>query len=196
MKLLFMEKLGIGLRGGSAKKISEILQIAQENGVQVTPHAIESHQLAGGNPAEVINALIFAKKNSIDLNWMQAAAIDLSKRSIGKTLEEVLNECTKEKTYTFNTFSPDDSESLVGFTRDGNKIKATCTISYYLTPHHAFGQTIEGQQERIAVKVAILINKASDPYNLQLLKSQHEQQIVFFTSSSGIQNISLKYEQI
>ena len=60
---------------------------AVKAGLDLTPDMLESHYLAGGNVAAVVAALISADKAGIDLNFQQAAAIDLAGRDIVKAVQ-------------------------------------------------------------------------------------------------------------
>ncbi len=176
-------------------KVARTLSLIERNGLGITLRELTAHHLAGGDVEAVVNGLLFAREHSIPLHWREATAIDLVRSSTGKALPEVLGACAEPRTYTFDTFSADGPGPLVGFTRDGTRIRATCTLRYRLTPQHVFGSTIERQHERLAVRIAILINEAPDPHLLEMAKSQHEQRLLSLCVEAGVQDVSLEYRR-
>lgn len=176
-------------------EIRKALAVVERNGLSVTLRELAGHHLIGGDIEALVNGLLFAREHSIPLNRHEAVAIDLAKLSTGKPLAAVLTACVEPRIYTFDTFSPEDSEPLAGFTRDGTRVEATCTLTYRLTPQHVFGWTIERQHERLAVRIAVLINKAPDPHLLEMARPQHEQTLLSLGADAGVQDVSLKYQR-
>ncbi len=60
-------------------------------GLKIDAALLESHFLAGGNVARVINALISADKAGISLSFQQAAAIDLAGRDVFEAVQTSVN---------------------------------------------------------------------------------------------------------
>ncbi|MEM8931501.1 MAG: flotillin-like FloA family protein, partial [Acidobacteriota bacterium] len=60
-------------------------------GLDLDVRDLESHFLAGGNVARVVNALISADKAKIDLSFQQAAAIDLAGRDVLEAVKMSVN---------------------------------------------------------------------------------------------------------
>jgi len=60
-------------------------------GIKVTTTELETHYLAGGNVPNVIRALISADKANIDLDFKQAAAIDLAGRDVFEAVQFSVN---------------------------------------------------------------------------------------------------------
>lgn len=56
-------------------------------GLDLSTDLLEAHFLAGGNVINVVRALIAADKANIELNFQQAAAIDLAGRDIGEAVK-------------------------------------------------------------------------------------------------------------
>jgi hypothetical protein len=188
---LWLMRLGI-----PATTMAHALSLGEQDGLGITLRELAAHHRAGGDAEAVVAGLVFAREHSIRLNWLEATVIDLAGHSTGKALADVLAACVEPRTCTFNTFSPDDSEPLVGFTRDGTRIGAACTLRYRLTPQHVFGATVERQQERLAVRIAILINKAADPHLLERARSRHEQALLSLCAEAGVQDVSLEYRRM
>jgi hypothetical protein len=179
-----------------AARMARALALAEQNGLGTTLRELAAHHLAGGDAEAVVAGLVFAREHAIRLNWREATVIDLAGVSTGKSLSDVLAACAEPRTCTFDTFSPDDAEPLVGFTRDGTRIAATCTLRYRLTPQHVFGATIERQLEHLAVRIVILINEAADPQTLEIARSRHEQALLSLCAEAGVQDVSLEYRRM
>jgi uncharacterized protein YqfA (UPF0365 family) len=193
MSISLYERLYLMWLSIPVAKMGKTLSLAQRNGLGITLRELTAHHRAGGDIEALVNGLLFAREHSIRIDWRQAAALDLVKSSTGKSLPEVLAACVEPRSYTFDTFSPGDSEPLAGFTRDGTRVAVTCTIRYRLTPQHVFGLTMEHQHERLAVRIAVLVNKAPDPHRLEMMKPQHEQALVSLCADAGVQEVSLQY---
>jgi hypothetical protein len=196
MRLSLKQRIELLLRGQRIDTIANALKIADANNLDISFRNLSCHQLAGGDVEAVVAAMALAKKNNISLAWTEASAIDLAGAATGKHLVRIIEECISRHEYSFDTFSPDDKEPLVGFTRDGTPIKVKCTLRYRLKPQHVFGQTIENYQEPIAVKVAIIVNKAQSFSDLQMQKSKYEQTLLSFAAKSGVEQVNLNFEKV
>lgn len=64
---------------------------AVKAGLNLSSDLLESHYLAGGNVERVVNALISADKAAIDLDFKQAAAIDLAGRDVFDAVQTSVN---------------------------------------------------------------------------------------------------------
>jgi len=64
---------------------------AMKAGLDIPIDLLESHFLAGGNVARVVNALISADKAGIQLQFKQAAAIDLAGRDVFEAVQMSVN---------------------------------------------------------------------------------------------------------
>jgi hypothetical protein len=196
MSISLVQRLWLMRLGIPPAKMTKALSLAEQNGLGITLPELAAHHLAGGDAEAVVAGLVFAREHSIRLNWREATAIDLAGASNGESLAEVLAACVEPRTYTFDTFSPDDSEPIVGFTRDGARIGAVCALRYRLTPQHVFGATIERQHERLAVRTAIFINKAADPHALEVARPRHEQMLLSLCAEAGVEDVSLAYRRM
>ncbi len=80
--------VGMSLRQVHARTIVEAKIMAMQAGVGtdpktgVTTRRLEAHYLAGGNVPRIINAIVAAHRADIDLDFDQAAAIDLAGRDV------------------------------------------------------------------------------------------------------------------
>lgn len=195
--------MGISLRnrlylmwlGIPVAQMQRVCGLIERNGLGVTMRELIAHHRVGGDVGAMVNGLLFARERLIPLTWTEAAAIDLAGAVSGKRLPEALMACVEVRTYTFGTFSPEDSEPLAGFTGDGTRIEATYTLRYCLTPQYVFGQTIEGQHEKLAVRIAVLINKASDPQQLEMARTGHQQALLSLCAGAGVQEVWLEYRR-
>jgi hypothetical protein len=82
----YIELIGMWLRKVDVRTIVLSKITAAQIGIMLTTRDLESHFLAGGNVANVVRAMILAKRKKIDLSWEEAATIDLEG---GDVLREV-----------------------------------------------------------------------------------------------------------
>ena len=85
--ITFIQLIGMWLRKTDAQTIVISRIIAVQAGLDLSVVELESHYLAGGHVNRVVNALIAAKRDNVDLNFTEAAMIDLEGRDV---LAEVL----------------------------------------------------------------------------------------------------------
>jgi len=78
----FIDLIRMRLRGVNAGQIVNARIQAMHAGLAVSTPEMESHVLAHGNIQRVINAMIAANKDNIDLPWKTATAIDLSGQDV------------------------------------------------------------------------------------------------------------------
>jgi len=87
--------IGMTLRKVNAGVIVRSKIMAVQAGIGdregVTSRALEAHYLAGGNVPLVIRALIAARKAKLDLDFKQAAAIDLAGRNVLEAVQTSVN---------------------------------------------------------------------------------------------------------
>jgi uncharacterized protein YqfA (UPF0365 family) len=79
------------LRKVPPKLIVESKIMAVKAGIDVSSDELESHYLAGGNVARVVQALIAADKANIPLQFKRAAAIDLAGRNVLEAVQMSVN---------------------------------------------------------------------------------------------------------
>ena len=60
------QRIAGALRKSPVRQIKRCLQIAQEHELPVTAADLEAHSLAGGHVADVMDALVLAKKKAFD----------------------------------------------------------------------------------------------------------------------------------
>lgn len=72
-----LDLIGMRLRLIPPEKIVNPMIKAVKAGLDVDIHQLETHYLAGGDVARVVDALIVARKNGIELSFEKAAAFDL-----------------------------------------------------------------------------------------------------------------------
>ncbi|MEE9394909.1 MAG: flotillin-like protein FloA [Planctomycetota bacterium] len=77
-----IELIGMSLRKVNANVIVDSRIRIVQSGLDTSRALIEAHYLAGGNVPNVVSALIAANRAGIDLDFEQAAAIDLAGRDI------------------------------------------------------------------------------------------------------------------
>ena len=87
----FGELIGMRLRRVSPGAVVNPRIAAVKAGREVPTNTLESHYLAGGNVQRVVNALISADKAGIQLDFQQAAAIDLAGRDVLEAVQTSVN---------------------------------------------------------------------------------------------------------
>jgi uncharacterized protein YqfA (UPF0365 family) len=90
-KVGFGELIGMRLRRVSPGAVVNPRIAAVKAGREVATNTLESHYLAGGNVERVVNALISADKAGIQLDFKQAAAIDLAGRDVLEAVQTSVN---------------------------------------------------------------------------------------------------------
>ena len=89
--------LGMSLRKVNARVLMQAKIMAKQSGLPIsgpmgiTNRRLEAHYLAGGNILKVINALIVAQRADLNLNFDQAAAIDLAGRNVLEAVQTSVN---------------------------------------------------------------------------------------------------------
>ena len=73
------------------KLVVETKIMAVKAGIEISTDFLESHFLAGGNLARVVQALIAADKANIDLEFNRACAIDLAGRNVLEAVQMSVN---------------------------------------------------------------------------------------------------------
>ncbi len=86
MNIIFMR-----FRKVPPKLIVESKIMAVKAGIEIPTDDLESHYLAGGNVARVVQALIAADKANIDLIFNRAVAIDLAGRDVLEAVQMSVN---------------------------------------------------------------------------------------------------------
>ena len=90
-KVGFGELIGMRLRRVTPSAVVNPRIAAVKAGREVATNTLESHYLAGGNVERVVNALISADKAGIQLEFKQAAAIDLAGRDVLEAVQTSVN---------------------------------------------------------------------------------------------------------
>jgi len=83
--------IGMRLRGVNPKVIVHSRVAAIKAGLPITTDDLETHYLARGNVARVVQALISADKANITLTFERAAAIDLAGRDVLEAVKMTVN---------------------------------------------------------------------------------------------------------
>ncbi len=83
--------IGMRLRGVDPKVIVYSRVAAIKAGIPLTTNQLETHYLARGNVARVVQALISADKANINLTFQRACAIDLAGRDVLEAVKMTVN---------------------------------------------------------------------------------------------------------
>ena len=83
----FAELIGMCLRRSDYRTIVLCKITAIQGGLNLTTRDLESHYLAGGQIANVVRAMILAKKKKVDLSWEEATTADLDGRDVFKEVQ-------------------------------------------------------------------------------------------------------------
>lgn len=99
------------------KLIIESKIMAVKAGIDISTDLLESHYLAGGNLARVVQALIAADKANIDLEFNRAAAIDLAGRDVLEAVQMSVNPKVIE------------TPKIAAMAKDGIQLKAISRVT-------------------------------------------------------------------
>ncbi|MHC4665099.1 MAG: flotillin-like FloA family protein [Planctomycetota bacterium] len=94
----FVELVGMWLRRSDFRTIVIGRIMAVQGGVPLRAADLESHYLAGGRIAEVVSAMIAAKRGGVELSWKEATAKDLKGDDVLAEVQSMLE--TREETKT------------------------------------------------------------------------------------------------
>lgn len=83
--------IGMRLRKVPPQTIVEARILSCKAGIPVDTNLLEAHYMSGGAVLRVVQALIAANKANIDLNFKQAAAIDLAGRNVLEAVQMSVN---------------------------------------------------------------------------------------------------------
>lgn len=83
--------IGMRLRRVVPSRIINPMIKATKGGISLNINDLEAHYLAGGNVNVVVDALIAAQRANIDLEFEQAAAIDLAGRNVFEAVQVSVN---------------------------------------------------------------------------------------------------------
>jgi uncharacterized protein YqfA (UPF0365 family) len=83
--------IGMRLRKVPPQIIVEARILSCKAGIPVDTNLLEAHYMSGGAVLRVVQALIAANKANIDLNFKQAAAIDLAGRNVLEAVQMSVN---------------------------------------------------------------------------------------------------------
>ncbi|HFI0463666.1 TPA: flotillin-like protein FloA [Streptococcus suis] len=109
--------VGMRLRRVAPAAIINPLIKATKAGLTIKTNELEAHYLAGGNVNLVVDALIAAQRANIDLEFEQAAAIDLAGRNVFEAVQVSVNPKVIE------------TPIIAGVAMDGIEVKAKAKVT-------------------------------------------------------------------
>src|SRR5699024_2816649 len=109
--------VGMRLRRVVPSYIITPLIKATKAGLKISTDELEAHYLAGGNINLVVDALIAAQRANIDLEFEQAAAIDLAGRNVFEAVQVSVNPKVIE------------TPIIAGVAMDGIEVKAKAKVT-------------------------------------------------------------------
>ncbi|MDQ8188525.1 flotillin-like FloA family protein [Pelagicoccus sp. SDUM812002] len=90
MSLFLKERFAMSIRGCPASKLIRLFKKSESHGLGVSLSQLEAHHLCGGDPFGVVDELIDAKRNGIELEWDRACAIDLATMNTDDSLSQAI----------------------------------------------------------------------------------------------------------
>ena len=91
VKVRMTDLIGMRLRRVKPRRIVNPMVKATKAGMGLNISSVEGHYLAGGNVDAVVDALIAAQRADIQLNFEEAAAIDLAGRDVLEAVQVSVN---------------------------------------------------------------------------------------------------------
>lgn len=82
LNISFQAIVFMHLRKAPVKEILNAMFLLKQEGISVEFVELEAHALAGGDVMNIVKGLITAKLAKVDLNKIQAFALDLAKKDI------------------------------------------------------------------------------------------------------------------
>lgn len=123
----YLQLLGMGLRGANVDALLKAKAQLKDEGIDVPLRALEVHQLAKRKLEPVINGMIEARRQKVELTWEMACAMDMMGRDIqadlfaAKEPKEVLTPKIKARTV------------------DGGEVTAQLKVKLRFVPERAVG---------------------------------------------------------
>lgn len=81
----------MSIRGCPASKLIRLFKKSESHEMGVSLSKLEGHHLCGGDPFGVVEQLIDAKRNGIELEWDRACAIDLATMNTDDSLSQAID---------------------------------------------------------------------------------------------------------
>lgn len=178
MPISVMERLGMWIRRIPVGRMRRAVQLVDQEGLPISSAALEVHFLVGGDVERALEAYLLARGEGTEVDWQTLTALDLN----GVDPVESVRAATKDRVLDFESYSPGGEERILGFTRAGAPLKASCKVTYR-RPLVAADELLERTQERLATRIAIIINTAEDLNALQRRLEHHEQALLFLAQS-------------
>ena len=188
MKITISDRVGLFLRKIPANKIVPAYESAAKSGISLSIAQLEAHFLSGGDPIKAVEACILATENGIDADFMATCSIDLT----GNDPVRVIKVCMELNSYSFDTFSPNLPDKIIGHCRDGSEVHAVCKVTYNLPVAHVWGWTPDLLHLHLSAKIALSINTSGSFNELQFNKLSNEASL--FRTASDMLPSSKKVE--
>lgn len=170
MPLSISEMLGMRMRGTPVGRMRQALRRAADAGLPIGSDLMEVHLLAGGNLERVLDALILAKQEGLEADWLRLTAFDLT----GTDPVAAVRRSIPDQELVFDQYAADRPEKILGFCTDGSAVRAACRVMYRLPLLPDATPLLSQLQERLSARIAVLINTAPDPRSLEARKSERE----------------------
>ena len=187
MPVTWSHRLRMWFRQSPVDAIVAAFDAAEASSLDVTLEQLETHARAGGNPVKIVESLRLAAEYRIDTSFNELCYVDLMTKH---DLIELIEECMVPREHTFDTYAEGLDEAIVGSTRDGTKVSASCSFRYrppvgmVLIERMKLASGADGKtpwvwrpadvQERLSARIAVLINAAASFTELELKRSEHE----------------------
>ncbi|MDQ8200952.1 flotillin-like FloA family protein [Pelagicoccus enzymogenes] len=100
MNLYLKERLNMSLRGSPASKLIKAFKKSQSHKLGLSLSQLESQFLAGGDPFAIVDLLVQAREDRIELEWYGAYAIDLATKHTADSLALALAGAKTSRRFT------------------------------------------------------------------------------------------------
>ncbi len=174
MNISLIDKVGLYMRKLPVRAFVQALSKCDEYNIDINVKTLEAHYWASGNISQVVESMVFAKENNIDIDFMEISAMDLA----GKHIMEVLGKCIETVYYTFDTYSAAAEEKIVGHCCDHEKVYAQCTITYKNPPSYIYFDKISLVHEHLSARISTSINVTKNYSDLLVFKSNSESKLL------------------
>jgi len=168
------ELIGMSFRQVPARLIVQAKVMAMQAGIGgdpqmgITTRRLEAHYLAGGNVPNVVRSLIAAHRADLDLNFDQAAAIDLAGRNVLEAVQTSVN----PKVIACPDPAKSHKSTLSAVAKNGVELKVRALVTVRTDLKRLIGGATE---ETIIARVGegIITTIGSAETHLEVLENPH-----------------------
>jgi uncharacterized protein YqfA (UPF0365 family) len=164
----------MSLRQTPYKLMAKCVQKLNKNNLTVEIQTLEAHHLSGGNILDIIDGMVFAKNNNLEVSFQDLVFLDLTQNPILQTLEE----CLETNEAEFRTYEKDGNDLIFGLMQDGSKHNGIIRVTYRNNVRAPLGYGIYIVQEQLALKLSVLIHSSKNKNEFLIKTNEYEARLL------------------